>query len=374
MKSLVVLPQGFESLGKEELQILGAKDLQTGKRSVSFEADKACLYRIYLHARLPFRVLREIARFKCNCPSTLYQGIQKAFDWGKWLHPSLSFKVDISGHNSGLKHSHYTALQVKNALVDLQRQLWGERSMIDTQSPELCIHLHLSDSYSILSLDGSGKSLHKRGYRNAMGKAPLKENLAAGLIQLAQWDHERPLIDPFCGSGTLLIEAASMALGLSPGLYRNYIIKNWADFDLNLWEIEKKNTRIKKKYLKSLPPIIGYEKDPQIVMQAKANVQNAGLEKYITIENNDFIDIELPKIAGFIVCNPPYGKRTGNNEDLSWLYQKLGSFLKRKASGWQFWLLSGDRSLTTALRLKCSKRFPINNGGIDCRWLKYEIR
>ncbi|WP_320675365.1 class I SAM-dependent RNA methyltransferase [Prochlorococcus sp. MIT 1341] len=374
MRALAVLPQGLEALGAEELQLLGAKNVNQLRRSVSFTADPACLYKIYLRARLPFRILREIARFNCNSPNTLYHKIQTVFDWEKWLHPSLSFRVDVSGKNKGLNHTHYTALQVKNALVDLQRKMWGERSLINTQSPDLCLHLHLGEIDSILSLDGSQHSLHKRGYRSAMGVAPIKENLAAGLIKLSEWNNSTPLIDPMCGSGTLLIEAVSMAIDLAPGISRNLIVKKWADFNLKIWEEEKMKVLVKKYPQPSLAKVIGIEKNPEIALQAKANIKAAGLEKYITIINKDFDQINLPDSAGLIVCNPPYGKRTGQNEDLSILYKKLGCFLKQKASGWQFWLLCGDRSLSSFLKLKCSRRIPINNGGIDCRWLKYEIK
>ncbi|MFL0793842.1 MAG: class I SAM-dependent RNA methyltransferase, partial [Prochlorococcus sp.] len=207
MRAIAVLPQGLEAEGAAELIALGAKAVKPLRRAASFDADTACFYRLHLQARLPFRLLREMASFACNGPSDLYAGVQNALAWEKWLHPSMSFRVDVTGTGPGLTHSHFTALQVKNALVDLQRQIWGERSSIDLDEADLCIHLHLGRDAAVLSLDGSGGSLHRRGYRAAVGAAPLKENLAAGLIRLTGWSGDVPLVDPCCGSGTLLIEA-----------------------------------------------------------------------------------------------------------------------------------------------------------------------
>ena len=245
MNGIAVLPPGFEALGLEELSSLGAQSLRPLKRAVAFKADMACFYRMHLRARLPFRLLREMACFPCIDPSSLYEGVQASLEWERWLHPSMSFRVDVSGGCEGLPHSHYSALQVKNAVIDLQRTLWGDRSSVNLEDPEICLHLHLSQKGAVLSLDGSSKSLHRRGYRAAMGEAPLKENLAAGLISLSQWDGIVPLVDPLCGSGTLLIEAASAVLGLAPGLNRSFLLEGWADFDKPLWEKEKETIHIR---------------------------------------------------------------------------------------------------------------------------------
>ena len=373
MQAIAVLPQGLEEEGAKELIALGAKSVRPLRRSVAFESDLACFYRVHLKARLPFRFLREIARFSCGDPNSLYFAVQSAFDWEHWLHPSLSFKVDVSGRCDGLTHSHFTALQVKNALVDLQRDLWSKRSEIDLLEPDLCFHLHLNNSGGVLSLDGSSGSLHRRGYRAAMGAAPLKENLAAGLVQICGWDGTLPLVDPLCGSGTLLIEAVSCALGLAPGLRRSFLFKNWADFDPTIWGEEKDRAKKLEERDKKLPLIIGCEQDPEIARQARENIQAAGLTKFIKIQNSHFRELLFPNEQGLIVCNPPYGKRIGENEDLELLYKELGIFIKNNASGWQFWLLNGNRELSSSIGMKASRRFPINNGGIDCRWLKYLI-
>ncbi|WP_320677680.1 class I SAM-dependent RNA methyltransferase [Prochlorococcus sp. MIT 1300] len=373
MKVIAVFPQGLEMEGAKELSLHGAQQVKLRRGLVEFQSDMACLYRLHLQARLPFRFLREVARFPCSDPRTLYLGIQRALDWHSWLPPSLSFRVDVSGSTSRLNHSHFSALQVKNALVDFQRQCWGKRSDVNLGDPDLCFHLHLNNGAAILSLDGVSGSLHRRGYRAAMGVAPIKENLAAGLIGMTSWESSLPLVDPLCGSGTFLIEAASLALQILPSKNRTFLLKNWADFDSRLWEKELQLAAPPENKKINMPLIIGCEADEEIARQANANVCAAGLQKVIHIKIGDFEDLRMPDKKGVIVCNPPYGKRIGRDTDLSHLYIKLGQFLKTKASGWDFWMLSGNPSLSAFLKMKCNSRIPINNGGIDCRWLHYAI-
>jgi len=372
--AIAVLPQGLEEEGCQELDALGAHGVQPLKRAASFRADLACLYRLHLQARLPFRLLRQMAHFPCQSRDDLYNGIQQALNWERWLHPSQTFRVDVTGTAPGLNHSHYCALQVKNALVDQQRQLWGERSSIDLEQPDLSWHLHLQRGEAVLSLDGSGGSLHRRGYRAAMGSAPLKENLAAGLIRLTGWDGTVPLVDPCCGSATLLIEAAAIALQQAPGLNRSFALEGWADFDPELWQQEQTRAKQRRRRDLNLPPFIGFEQDPAIADQARANVAAAGLQGVISINTGSFRQQQLPSGPGVLVCNPPYGQRLGSAAELEGLYSDLGCFAKQQASGWQLWLLSGNAELTRALRLKAERRIPVSNGGIDCRWLHYAIR
>lgn len=374
ISAVAVLPQGLEVAGCEELQALGAHEVRPLRRAAAFQADMACLYRLHLQARLPFRLLRQMARFPCLGRDDLYDGIRRAMNWERWLHPSMTFRVDVTGTAPGLNHSHYSALQVKNALVDQQRDLWGERSSVDLQNPDLSLQVHLRGGDAVLSLDGSGGSLHRRGYRAAMGAAPLKENLAAGLIRLTEWNGSTPLVDPCCGSGILLIEAALSALQQAPGLGRQFALEGWADFDQELWRRECDRARTRQREPQTLPPIVGFEQDPEIAEQARDNVRAAGLEACINIHTGDFLDQTLPDLPGVLVCNPPYGHRIGDEQQLEALYRDLGTYAKQNAAGWQLWLLSGNRSLTGALRLKASKRIPVSNGGLDCRWLHYGLR
>jgi putative N6-adenine-specific DNA methylase len=303
--------------------------------------------------------------------------------------------VEASGSLPELNHSHYTALQVKNALVDWQRQRWGARSMVNLEDPDLSLHLHLSPAgrgggvggTAILSLEGDGGSLHRRGYRAAMGLAPLKENLAAGLIALTGWDGSVPLVDPLCGSGTLLLEAAAAALGLAPGMLfdrggkprpRRYGFEGWPDFEAGLWrqEVDAAIATLKPDLAAGRPlaPVVGRERDPAVLEQARANATAAGLADQVQFQQGDFRDFVPPPGQGLVVCNPPYGARLGADADLEALYADLGRLLKERCGGWTLWLLSGNPALSGALRLKASRRVAVSNGGLDCRWLRYDLR
>ena len=210
----VILPHGLEEVGSVELEELGAESIKIRKGCITCNVPLPCFYRLHLRARLPFRFLREINHFKCYNKESLFRGIQNSFDLEKWLHPSKSFRVNVSGSTGELNHSHFTALEVKNALIDLQREIWAKRSDVNLNSPDICFHLYLKSDNAILSVDSFSSSLHKRGYRSAIGLAPLKENIAAGLIKISNWNDSLTLVDPFCGAASFLIEAANIAKAL----------------------------------------------------------------------------------------------------------------------------------------------------------------
>ena len=378
ISGIAVVPPGLEDAAATELTALGCQAVARLHRAVRFQTDLAGYYRLHLQARLPFRLLLELAQFPCRSKDELYDGVQRAVDWSRWLPPGATFRVDATGSAPGLNHSHYSALQVKNALVDLQRQQWGARSSVDLDNPDLSIHLHLGGGEAALSLDGSGGSLHRRGYRAAMGLAPLKENLAAGLIALTGWDGSVPLADPLCGSGTLLIEAACLALGRAPGLGRHFALERWPKFDSQLWQQERQAASdLARETLPSgeaLAPIVGREQDPGVLDQAHSNAEAAGIASALELSLGDCRDFMPPPGPGILVCNPPYGERIGEREGLDTLYADLGRMVKERCGGWSLWLLSGNPELTGALKMKASRRIPISNGGIDCRWLHYEVR
>ena len=373
-----VLPPGLEQAGAAELDELGAAAIRPLHRAVGFQADLATYYRLHLRARLPFRLLRQLGSFPCRSRDELYAGVQRAADWGAWLPPELSFRVDASGSLPGLNHSHYSALQVKNALVDWQRRQWGQRSSINLEDPDLHLHVHLGGGQAQLSVDGSGDSLHRRGYRPRMGLAPLKENLAAGLIRLTGWDGSVPLADPLCGSGSLLIEAACWALGRQPGLQRRFALEGWPDFDGALWARELEAAAALERDSRAdgqpLATIVGQDSDPDVIEQARGNAEAAGVGPWLDLRLGDCREFQPPVGTGVLVCNPPYGERIGERDQLEQLYADLGAMVKQRCSGWDFWLLSGNPELTGALRMKASRRIPVSNGGIDCRWLHYAIR
>jgi putative N6-adenine-specific DNA methylase len=388
-EALAVVPPGLEGVAAEEVAQLGGDSVAPRRGAVAFRIDRAGFYRLHLQARLPFRLLRELARFPCANREDLNHWIPQAADWDLWLPPERTLRVEVSGGTPALNHSHFTALQVKNTLVDWQRQRWGVRSSVDRHDPDLGLHLHLlSRGEAVLSLDGSGGSLHRRGWRAAVGLAPLKENLASGLIALTGWNGACPLVDPFCGSGTLLIEAACRVLGRAPGLVpsttgeppraRAFALQRWPDFDAGLWEREVRAARelARDTLADGRPPapMVGWDHDPEVLAQAQANAEAAGVARWIRFELGDAERFTPPPGPGVVVTNPPYGERLGERQELEGLYAALGQRLRHQAPGWTLWLLSGHPSLTASLRLKAAQRIPVSHGGLDCRWLRYTLR
>ena len=368
-------PEGLEKSLAEEISNLGGFNINTYKRFINFECDFETFYRVHFYSRLAFRFYREIASFNCYDKQSLYAGVRDSFDWLNWLHFDKTFNVQVTGRTSSLSHTHFTALEVKNSITDLQQAVWNKRSNISLDNPDFIIHLHLNNNNkAILSLQSSVESLHKRGYRPAIGNAPLKENLASGLINMTQWNGKVPLIDFMCGSGTFLIEAVNQFLGVPINIDQVYLFENWLDFRKDIYLNEKNKAKNKIINYEKLPKIIGCEINKKVFEQANVNISLAGLENYIELINNDFLALQLSCTPGIIICNPPYGKKLGDENELICLYEQMGIFLKNNFSGWEFWLLSGNPKLTKYLKMKSSLKIPVSNGGIDCRWIKYLIR
>ena len=367
-------PEGLEKSLAEEISNLGGFNINTYKRFINFECDFETFYRVHFYSRLAFRFYREIASFNCYDKQSLYAGVRDSFDWLNWLHFDKTFNVQVTGRTSSLSHTHFTALEVKNSITDLQQAVWNKRSNISLDNPDFIIHLHLNNNKAILSLQSSVESLHKRGYRPAIGNAPLKENLASGLINMTQWNGKVPLIDFMCGSGTFLIEAVNQFLGVPINIDQVYLFENWLDFRKDIYLNEKNKAKNKIINYEKLPTIIGCEINKKVFEQANVNISLAGLENYIELINNDFLELQLKCTPGIIICNPPYGKKLGDENELICLYEQMGIFLKNNFSGWEFWLLSGNPKLTKYLKMKSSLKIPVSNGGIDCRWIKYLIR
>ena len=367
-------PEGLEKSLAEEISNLGGFNINTYKRFINFECDFETFYRVHFYSRLAFRFYREIASFNCYDKQSLYAGVRDSFDWLNWLHFDKTFNVQVTGRTSSLSHTHFTALEVKNSITDLQQVVWNKRSNISLDNPDFIIHLHLNNNKAILSLQSSVESLHKRGYRPAIGNAPLKENLASGLINMTQWNGKVPLIDFMCGSGTFLIEAVNQFLGVPINIDQVYLFENWLDFRKDIYLNEKNKAKNKIINYEKLPTIIGCEINKKVFEQANLNISLAGLENYINLINNDFSALQSSCTPGIIICNPPYGKKMGDDNELSSLYEQIGIFLKNNFSGWEFWLLSGNPKLTKYLKMKSSLKIPVSNGGIDCRWIKYLIR
>jgi len=374
MNVVASAPEGLEKCLAEEILNLGGFNINTYKRFINFECDFETFYRVHFYSRLAFRFYREIASFTCCDKQSLYEGVRESFDWLNWLHFDKTFNVQVTGRTSSLSHTHFTALEVKNSITDLQTAVWNQRSNISLDNPDFIIHLHLNNNKAILSLQSSLESLHKRGYRPAIGNAPLKENLASGLINMTQWNGKVPLIDFMCGSGTFLIEAVNQFLGVPINIDQAYLFENWLDFKKDIYLNEKNKAKNKIINYEKLPTIIGCEINKKVFEQANVNISLAGLENYIELINNDFLALQLNCKPGIVICNPPYGKKLGDENELISLYEQMGIFLKNNFSGWEFWLLSGNPKLTKYLKMKSSLKIPVSNGGIDCRWIKYLIR
>jgi putative N6-adenine-specific DNA methylase len=364
--------RGLESLAAQELETLGASAVEPGFCGVSFIGDKALLYRVNLWARLPFRILVQLAAFPCEDAEDLYRGIQQ-IDWQACLTPEQTLAVKATGKSRRLNHTHFTALQVKNAITDQQQDRFGDRSSVDTKAPDVWVNVHIHQDRCVVSLDSSGSSLHRRGYRPAVGAAPLKESLAAAMIQLSDWQPTVAFLDPMCGSGTLPIEASLLALNVAPGLFREQFgFETWPDFDSTLWQHLLTTAQQCQQQTLSAP-IIGNDQDGQVIKQAQTNANLSGVAGQVVFTCHDLKDIFSPADTGIVLCNPPYGERLGDKQQLGHLYKSLGDVLKQRFKGWTAYVLSGNKALSQSIGLKSAQRFPLYNGALPCQLMKYEL-
>jgi putative N6-adenine-specific DNA methylase len=364
--------RGLEALAANELEELGAHAVETGFCGVSFTGDRQLLYRVNLWARLPFRILVKLDEFDCIDADDLYQGI-KAIDWSVYLSPDMTIAVNATGKSDRLNHTHFTALQVKNAIVDQQMDRFGDRSNVDVQDADLKIAVHIDQDICQVSLDSSGDSLHRRGYRPAVGLAPLKESLAAALIQMSDWEPQQMFYDPLCGSGTLPLEASLKALHIAPGMFRErFGFETWLDFDQALWAELIQDAYDSR--VESLPaPIWGSDRNHEVVDQAIVNAKNCGLANHVYFTKLDLEEVVAPADSGVVFCNPPYGERLGRNSDLGLFYKQLGNVLKQRFKGWTAYVLSGNKELSQTIGLKSSQRIAVLNGALPCQLMKYEL-
>ena len=364
--------RGLEPIAAQELEFLGAQEVCPAFTGVHFAGDKEMLYRVNLWARTVFRVLVPIREFSCPNAQVLYQEVQK-IPWDEYLKPANTLAVDCTGGNQNLNHTHFTALQVKNAIIDQQRLKSGQRSSVDAKNPDLLINVHIHQDRCILSLDSSGASLHRRGYRQAVGSAPLKETLAAALLNMADWNASLAFLDPLCGSGTLPIEAGLKSLNIAPGSFRKkFGFESWLDFDEKLWQkllMAARNGRTSR--IEAL--ISGSDRDPDVLSQAQSNAARCGIEKQISFTQTQLSQIEAPGDCGLIICNPPYGERLGDPQELGELYKTLGDVFKQRFKGWTAFVLTGNKELAKKIGLKASRRIPVYNGSLACTLLKYEL-
>ncbi len=381
MKFFATAPKGMSQLLARELREMGAQKIRPSAAGATFEGELETAYRLCLWGRVVNRVLLPLTTIKAATPEELYEEV-KAIRWEKHLHSSGTLAVDCSVTNSSIGHSKYAALKVKDAVVDRFREQFGERPGVDVHAPDLRINLHLRGDSGKINIDLSGGSLHKRGYRAEGVIAPLKENLAAAILLLSDWpfvaDKGGALLDPMCGSGTLLIEGAMLAADIAPGLYRDHFgFKGWRRHNGKLWHqlVEEAEER-RKIGLKRLPPIRGFDANPQAVTAALRNVDSAGLGRYIRIEQRELG--ELPKPGGdnpgLLVVNPPYGERLGEVDELKSLYAELGRRLQADLPGWRAAVFTGNPELAAYVGLR-TRRKPdhLFNGPIECQLFLYRV-
>ena len=364
--------RGLEKVAAQELKNLNAKNIEITFAGIYFQGDKSLLYRVNIWSRTILRFLMPIFTIRCNDELELYDNVGK-IDWSQYLNTEQTFAVNCTGKNPKLNHTHFTALQIKNSIIDQQRDRFKKRSTIDTKNPDILINAHINNNSCILSLDSSGNSLHRRGYRAAMGLAPIKESLAAALLDIAEWTPDVCLLDPMCGSGTIPIEATLKSLNIAVGLNRkSFGFQFWPDFDEKLYK-NIINEAVKKQRKKLKAPIFGSDYLLSVIEQARINAKRCNIEKYIDFVQIALKDIEAPVDKGIILCNPPYGKRIGDSQELGKLYKLLGDVLKHRFKGWVAYILSEDKKLTQQIGLRPSNRTPIYNGSLNCTLLKYDL-
>jgi putative N6-adenine-specific DNA methylase len=382
-------PRGVEPVLASELAALGAAAIEPDHGGVHFEGDKALLYRANLHLRTATRVLLTVKRFSAAHREMLYDQVRR-IRWEEHLTPAMTFAVDCKiavqretahaapvarpGRGTPLSNEHYVALKIKDSIVDQIRHFKGKRPDIDTKDPDLRIHAYLNGSRCTLSLDASGSSLHERGYRLRDTGAPLKEALAAAIVDLTGWDPRTPFVDPMCGSGTLCIEAAMKAMNIPPGWRRQaFGFMKWRDFDHALWQDVLAGARARI-LLKPPAPILGFDKDERAIAASDGNAKAAKLHGGVTFARRSVEALEPAGDApGVVVMNPPYGKRIADDKGLQELYRSIGDTLKHRMKGWTAFIFTGNLEMAKYIGLQTSRRIPLHNGPIECRLLKYTL-
>ncbi len=363
-------PRGLENLLAEELTALGAANVQAVAGGVQFAGDWPVCYRANLESRIATRVLWFLAKGPYTREEDIYR-LALAQRWPDCFALSRTIRVLTTATKSPLKSIDFVTLRVKDAVCDRFRSHAGERPNVDTREPDVRIHVYLTESECSLYLDTSGAPLWQRGLRQATVEAPLKENLAAGILKLSGWQPGTPLVDPMCGSGTFLLEAAQMALDRAPGLGRGFAFEKLAGFDAWAWAKLRSAAESRCKPVTALP-IWGSDRDERAVRATRRNLQEAGLGNVAQVVAADILELPAPAESGILIANPPYGERIGEEEELAALYPQLGAALKRRWAGWNCDFFTADTRLPKGVGLKPSRKTPLFNGALECRL--YEIK
>lgn len=358
---------GLEPVLAQELTELGANNVQIGRRVVSFTGDQEMMYRANFQLHTAIRILKPIKHFTARSADDVYEAT-KTVDWSQYILPGKTFSVDSVVYSEEFRNSRFVTYKVKDAIVDQLRERSGNRPNISVSNPDVRLHIHISDDDATLSLDSSGESLHRRGYRQESVEAPLNEVLAAGMILMTGWRGETDFIDPMCGSGTLLIEADLIARNMSPGIFRKeFAFEKWPDFDKELFDRIYNDDSRERDFTHH---IYGYDVDMKAVNTALLNVRAAGLTKDISVAQQDFKDFKKPAQEAIMVMNPPYGERI-STPNLLGTYKMIGERLKREFAGNTAWILSYREECFEQIGLKPSLKIPLYNGSLECEFRKY---
>ena len=361
--------KGLEEVLASELVSLGANNVQLQRRAVSFTGSIELMYRANLHLRTASRVLKPIASFVASNPDEVYEQV-KNIDWEKYMTVNTTFAIDSTVFSEEFRHSKFVSYRVKDAIADRFMEKYEKRPSVRLDNPQLMINIHVAQNKCTLSLDSSGESLHKRGYRVAQTEAPLNEALAAGMILMSGWEGKTDFVDPMCGSGTLLIEAALIALNIPPGIFRKeFAFEKWNDFDEELFDTVYNDDSNERPFEHK---IYGSDISPLAIKIADQNVRSAGLNKYISLQVLPVQQLELPSLHCLMVTNPPYGERI-TSTDIFGLYSSLGTVLKHKFAGSSAWVISSHEECLDKIGLKPSQKFPLLNGSLECFYCQYEI-
>ncbi len=363
-------PRGLEPLLADELRAIGATDPKAVPGGVQFSGDWALCYRANLESRIATRVLWQVSMGRYRNEEDVYR-IAYAPTWAKWFTPDETIRVFVTAHKSPLRSLEFVTLKIKDAVCDHFRTIVGRRPDVNTHTPDIRVHAFLSADTVTLYLDTSGEPLYKRGFKSAAVEAPLKENLAAGILRLTGWKPgEEALCDPMCGSGTFLIEAAQMGLDVAPGLGRHFAFERFKHFERDTWLPIRKAADARRQAPRPLA-IYGSDIVEDQVRKSFVNLRSAGLDGCVELERMDLLDRKAPAASGVLVANPPYGVRLSDTSELEAFYPKLGDALKANWSGWRAYFFTGDPLLPKGVRLKASKRTPLFNGAIECRLFEY---
>jgi putative N6-adenine-specific DNA methylase len=364
-------PRGLETVLAQEMQELNAAEIRTANGGVHFSGDFKLCYNVNLQSRIASRVLWQVAHDRYQNEEDVYQ-VASALAWETWFDPALTIRIKVEAIRCPLKSLDFVTLRIKDTVCDRFRAHAGKRPSVDTDEPDIRIHAFLDAQNVTLYLDTTGEPLFKRGLRKQTGEAPLRENLAAGILRLSGWSPGIPLLDPMCGSGTFLLEAALISLNIAPGAQRHFAFEKLKNFDARSWK-QLSDQSIKRQKPKVSLPIYGSDLYGNALDTTRANLAAAGLEGTVQLKQANILEISAPARQGILVANPPYGERVGESEALAEFYPRLGDALKKKFSGWNCYIFSSDMRLPKLIRLNASKRTPLYNGALECRLFEYKI-